>query len=447
MKDPSTVPKIRKKPPCRRRRRRPRDVQQVAEKHREGKSRWLETHIWHAKRALMEDSIWGFRLATRPNEKCLRSCVKSYLGRQGTSPYLYDCSYYQIVEVRGPVEEVVVAKIEIFDDAGQFVGPALRIPVTDGLYWLLVHPSIGEVVEKRYSSSAKSINIFQLCGQSEGLLQRALGLDNRLTMCWKIQDPRIVFPKAPSAAEPEAFSDEFLASLFDPPVPVSEASLNQLCAQSIIPGSPISHASSFPLVTVAVNGGGVLLIVPKGWGRPVWRSLIYGGCRFGGLRETRHGAFEARQRFFPDDYPFTEEHRLHARHQTALELAAHAKRPPAKRTNYRKFGFQSDLEAIDFYALFPPASGQEDFRHVWIEMKERRGVPMTNALIYPFCKDASRETLGDPIGRVLYGSFSWSTGGGAASAVVQAKHAIDGSLVLVRNCNTWHFNVGSLKLE
>lgn len=34
------------------------------------------------------------------------------------------------------------------------------------------------------------------------------------------------------------------------------------------------------------------VLVPRGWGLPMWNTLIAHGCRFGGLRDLEHLRFE-----------------------------------------------------------------------------------------------------------------------------------------------------------
>ena len=59
----------------RRKRRRP---NRIVDEHsrRQRDKRWLETHIWHAKRARME-KLWGVMLATRPNVKSTRAMYRA----------------------------------------------------------------------------------------------------------------------------------------------------------------------------------------------------------------------------------------------------------------------------------------------------------------------------------------------------------------------------------
>lgn len=57
---------------------------------------WLETHIWHAKRFHMIDK-WGYRIASRPNDKCFRANYRA------AAKYclLQDISYYTCIEIIG----------------------------------------------------------------------------------------------------------------------------------------------------------------------------------------------------------------------------------------------------------------------------------------------------------------------------------------------------------
>ncbi|KAL4080470.1 ribonucleases P/MRP protein subunit POP1-domain-containing protein [Scleroderma citrinum] len=58
---------------------------------------WLETHIWHAKRAKMEN-LWGYRLAVTPTEKAFRPSHRASIH----GSILHDASYYATIELNGP---------------------------------------------------------------------------------------------------------------------------------------------------------------------------------------------------------------------------------------------------------------------------------------------------------------------------------------------------------
>ncbi|XP_054982812.1 ribonucleases P/MRP protein subunit POP1 [Sorex araneus] len=63
---------------------------------RQRKNRWLETHIWHAKRFHMVKR-WGYCLGHRPTAKSHRACYRAMSSRC----LLQDLSYYCCLELRG----------------------------------------------------------------------------------------------------------------------------------------------------------------------------------------------------------------------------------------------------------------------------------------------------------------------------------------------------------
>ncbi|KAH8917099.1 POP1-domain-containing protein [Atractiella rhizophila] len=64
---------------------------------RQSEKKWLNTHLWHAKRMHMVD-VWGFRLAHRPTEKTHRATYRASL--HGCT--VHDASYHSIIEVEWP---------------------------------------------------------------------------------------------------------------------------------------------------------------------------------------------------------------------------------------------------------------------------------------------------------------------------------------------------------
>jgi len=87
-------------PPSRKKKRR---AATIVEEYlrRQGKKRWLETHIWHAKRMHMKN-IWGYRLADYPNEKSLRATYRA----SSHLSILHDASYMGCVELTGTAEGI-----------------------------------------------------------------------------------------------------------------------------------------------------------------------------------------------------------------------------------------------------------------------------------------------------------------------------------------------------
>eukprot|EP01071_Lankesteria_metandrocarpae_P004193 Lankesteria_metandrocarpae@DN3422_c0_g1_i1.p1 len=65
-------------------------------RQRSAKTRWLETHLWHAKRMHM-DKLWGYRLAIKPTEKCQRLLYR----HAGRHCVIHDRSYMQVVRLAG----------------------------------------------------------------------------------------------------------------------------------------------------------------------------------------------------------------------------------------------------------------------------------------------------------------------------------------------------------
>ncbi|XP_003782505.1 ribonucleases P/MRP protein subunit POP1 [Otolemur garnettii] len=71
---------------------------------RQRKNKWLETHIWHAKRFHMVKK-WGYCLGERPTVKSHRACYRAMTN----SCLLQDLSYYCCLELKGKEEEILKA--------------------------------------------------------------------------------------------------------------------------------------------------------------------------------------------------------------------------------------------------------------------------------------------------------------------------------------------------
>ncbi|KAJ1814325.1 Ribonucleases P/MRP protein subunit pop1 [Coemansia sp. RSA 2598] len=86
---------------CRYKRRRAQSVRQEYELRQSGK-RWLETHVWHAKRMHMQHQ-WGTMIATTPNERSHRAAYRAAKERC----YAHDVSYFATLEITGSESEVL----------------------------------------------------------------------------------------------------------------------------------------------------------------------------------------------------------------------------------------------------------------------------------------------------------------------------------------------------
>ncbi|XP_053343428.1 ribonucleases P/MRP protein subunit POP1 [Clarias gariepinus] len=81
---------------------------------RQRKNKWLETHIWHAKRFHMLKK-WGYCLGDRPTYKCYRASYRA----MNSGCLLQDLSYYCCVELCGPEEQLLSALSRLTNkDAG-----------------------------------------------------------------------------------------------------------------------------------------------------------------------------------------------------------------------------------------------------------------------------------------------------------------------------------------
>lgn len=81
----------KQKRPSRKHRRRPRNLL-----NRQRTNKWLETHIWHAKRFHMTER-WGYRLPESSCDRAFRSCYRA----TAHHCLLQDISYYNCVELEG----------------------------------------------------------------------------------------------------------------------------------------------------------------------------------------------------------------------------------------------------------------------------------------------------------------------------------------------------------
>ncbi|KAJ8080661.1 Ribonucleases P/MRP protein subunit pop1 [Marasmius tenuissimus] len=86
---------------------------------RQRDKRWLETHIWHAKRMHM-DNMWGYRLAVTPTEKSFRPSHRASYHHA----ILHDASYMGLIEMKGP-EEVLKTILGMLCDC-QGVSPTSK---------------------------------------------------------------------------------------------------------------------------------------------------------------------------------------------------------------------------------------------------------------------------------------------------------------------------------
>ncbi|ORY00772.1 POP1-domain-containing protein [Basidiobolus meristosporus CBS 931.73] len=440
---------ISKKGPSRRKKRRPGSIMDEY-KRRQVNKRWLETHIWHSKRAKMVER-WGYRLAEHPNEKSIRSSYKasSYLS------LIHDASYFGCIQLSGSEKAITHVLNSLTDPNGPSVGgiryntgkrqcstflyrymgyPSAAIcPVTliwrpvsqnsnKRFVWMWVHPSTYEesyealldAIEKLELSDDIEIEDlrdelvqFELTGpRTQALLDAVFSVSGESLNAevWKklsclrstsslppgcvlgllVDDPRLQFPqKVPSRYEdtPQDKVDDLNHILNEWPDNVadsdiwnsetrrklisemiSEEKLNQRRNDNLIPGTklkPEIYDAKIPILLIQRNGlafttnslsspewsNGWNLIIPSGWGMAFWKSFIFAGARFGGLRERDAMHFEAGLPCFPYDYPGTKAYREFSDKHKAKAEEMFNKKPPAKRPNYEKLKIEHPFEA------------------------------------------------------------------------------------------------------
>ncbi|KAI8360797.1 ribonucleases P/MRP protein subunit POP1-domain-containing protein [Blakeslea trispora] len=152
--------------------------------------------------------------------------------------------------------------------------------------------------------------------------------------------------------------------LFD--TKIAEYGLNLRRENNIIPGTklePTSEDSEIPLLLIQRGGPafdtqnatkralqshewaqGWSLIIPRGFGMAIWKSLVFAGGRVAGYEDMRAIQFESGFPSFPQDYPGTRSFEVHrAQVKNALE-AVWQKRPSSKRVNYVKRGIEHPFE-------------------------------------------------------------------------------------------------------
>lgn len=94
----------KQKRPSRKHRRRPRNLMEEYERRRR-RVKWLETHIWHAKRFHMVEK-WGYKLADRPCDKAFRACYRA----TAKHCLMQDISFFCCVEIEGP-QSVLIERL------------------------------------------------------------------------------------------------------------------------------------------------------------------------------------------------------------------------------------------------------------------------------------------------------------------------------------------------
>lgn len=115
-----------------------------------------------------------------------------------------------------------------------------------------------------------------------------------------------------------------------------------LVQRTLSPESSSSPLSSPP--TSAMHG--YLLFHPRGWSQALLHSLVFTGTRIGGIRERDAQGFESGAGSWPRDFVGSEQGRLWWDEKAVEDKYKWDSKPPAKRANYLKSGWEDvELEA------------------------------------------------------------------------------------------------------
>ena len=369
--------------------------------HRNEKHRWLESHIWHAKRFHIIEK-WGWKIPYAPTMKQTRSIIKQV----SESCCVRDVSYYVVVSIVGEsineritqmiadgahleMSERILFTNDIFLP-GQYpnkcIGPVDFYRISDKHLWIICHPLQVESIKQCFDGFEVQIfdgemNIFQLYGpRSTEVIRQSLfpssetPEDVQATL-FSMQGPGSVppgFSFAYIASDPRTVEDDLAfegnqelahdiiseshPELSNTPLfenknidfPTDEE-FNRARSKLLFPKAE-GPSGSIPVLMLqkfAPNphafGASWLLISPFGCGNVFFRKIIHHGARAIGLEAANHIELESSQFAFPFDRPDTEAGIMEYKSDIEdLEKKNNA-RPPSKRIRLNCFQFPENF--------------------------------------------------------------------------------------------------------
>ena len=451
--------------------------------HRNREFRWLETHLWHAKRFHMGE-MWGWKVPLAPTMKQTRNLIRMTADKCT----MRDVSYYAVVSLSGE-HLVLVSRVAEYTrpnanvDCGLHrlvdvelfepfmfpvspIGPVKLFWVKEDCLWIICHPILnGCVVEafKRYFSPEVidgELNMFEVLGpESTDVIRRVLHPTGEndpvvsatlgslqapgacppgFSIAWTAHDPRTVADdvvlEKPSAAPVNVFEKELPAKLCASPLFTnrdiefkSEAEFNEERSKLLFPKAE-GPSGSVPVLMMQLMsvhakgyGSGWLLITPFGTGKAVFRKLVHYGVRVFGIECARQIDLEAERFNFPYDRPDTNDGLL-AFTQERMALEEH--------NDARPRGKQKDLRIYEFPPDFYISTDNEETAYLRVSiLMAKRGTPSRFSTIYIPDKDDYQhygqicEIKGSrrPIGLVLNGNNSLLAGDGKGLGLVRTQ--------------------------
>ncbi|ELP85351.1 hypothetical protein EIN_086030 [Entamoeba invadens IP1] len=364
-----------------------------------GKSEFLMTHVWHAKRSVMT-KICGVRVALRRNEKCKR-IVFARESRAMISDESFFISFVfttseeckaklEAIFMKTETEKNVFQKYEsrVWVGVSNEFGPLKLILGTSHIL-IIAHPIVKDDIELTLKNNGiqyeiKRLGLVKVVGkESVKLLNRSLelvknkNLIDRLSLLpsENIPEKSVIvltgkmkdtfnplslysFPlqsKNTSRQDKTTFQQlkthKELFSL-ETPEEVNDT-IEKLITQSDITGfkefkdfKPATLKDDFPLLLLGnkVNctdgskfGSGCYLVVPYPLMLPIWRRLVWHGGYSIEIEEQSYLTYEAGNLVFPDDFVWTKYGQESAKADSIKFEEIQKKRPNGKKFMTEKF--------------------------------------------------------------------------------------------------------------
>eukprot|EP00013_Stygamoeba_regulata_P007342 CAMPEP_0177631876 /NCGR_PEP_ID=MMETSP0447-20121125/1982_1 /TAXON_ID=0 /ORGANISM="Stygamoeba regulata, Strain BSH-02190019" /LENGTH=915 /DNA_ID=CAMNT_0019133387 /DNA_START=115 /DNA_END=2863 /DNA_ORIENTATION=+ len=358
---------------------------------RQNTFKWLETHVWHAKRMFMK-ALWGYKLAITPCDKGFRAAYRG-VSAAAILAAMASVSYpANILSFKRHSEGRHAAQVLLHHPGMHprgLICPATAVWTSAGALVLWVHPLAAEealavlharALEKENIVGPRAHDVVSAVLQPAGNPQTAASqawqrlaamhnpavLPKGCAISLSVSDPRIHFPPPPLTAAGKIVEGALTGDVEDDVAnmlvtwPCSAASplwcrerrahmrdtrrpTHVVNAEKMMPSNSSPHCSAAVDVVLLqwcagrdAAAAGWALIMPAGVAMDFWTSLVYAGARAIGLRDFKRILWESEAPVFPDDFPDCEAHRVNARRIGVEETARYRLRPPAKRTNYMR---------------------------------------------------------------------------------------------------------------
>jgi ribonuclease P/MRP protein subunit POP1 len=372
--------------------------------NRESYSKWLPTHLWHAKRMKMID-LWGLKIPLHSNQKSARSNYHS----SRESSVLIDSSYLRCIQINGNHDDIIKGLIAFVDPTrkisngqfsffksypNEFVAP-VELMWNENSLLMWVHPSAFIIVTDMLSrqkldiSTVKDVARFKLIGpRSHAILQNCLKSDckfwndlkdlndpaclpNFTMIGMDCVDPRLTKSKTPKRDKKKVEDISILkrqytveSRLFDKDERDSikvnmkkESEINEIKSRYVVPGT-VPDWQSFPKIPVLLISGSKPsswdVVLPSCYATVMLKSLIFAGCRIGGLRDLNSILYENQIPSFPSDYPgeISKEYWVN---MTKEAVEKYDRTPKSKRKNYSHLDKKISPFVPTFEEFFPGA--------------------------------------------------------------------------------------------